>query len=136
MKYCIKHQSPNIKEFVKLRAQVGWGTIDLAMAKLSIEQSLFHVGLYVENKLIGMARVIGDGVMYFYIQDLVVSPQFQQKGLGRVIMQEIEKYLAITAKQGATVALLSAKGKESFYTQYGYFERSGDPFGKAMCKFI
>ncbi|MDO6444431.1 GNAT family N-acetyltransferase [Colwellia sp. 1_MG-2023] len=136
MNYLIKHEPPTVQSFVELRAKVGWGTIDLVMAKQSIEQSLFHVSVYLENKLIGMARVIGDGVMYFYIQDLVVSPQFQQRGIGHTLMQEIEQYLAQTAKKGATIALLSAQGKEEFYSQYGYIKRSGNPLGKAMCKFI
>ncbi|GAA6203446.1 GNAT family N-acetyltransferase [Thalassotalea sp. SU-HH00458] len=136
MQYCIKHEPPSPEEFAALRELVGWGSIDLAMAQQSLEQSLFHVSVYLENKLIGMARVIGDGVMYFYIQDLVVSPQFQQKGVGHAIMQELESYLAKTVKQGATIALLSAQGKEGFYTRYGYIERTGLPLGKAMCKFI
>ena len=83
-----------------------------------------------------MARVVGDGIMYFYIQDLVIEPQFQNKGIGKTLMLEVEKYLTKSAKKGATIALLSAQGKESFYDRFGYVERSGVPLGKAMCKFI
>lgn len=136
MKYCIKHTSPSVQDFDKLRANVGWGHIDLNMAQQSLKNSLFHVTVYIENELIGMARVIGDGVMYFYIQDLVVIKSYQNKGIGKILMTEVEKYLAKSAKKGATIALLAAQGKESFYTRYDYIERSGDPFGKAMCKFF
>lgn len=136
MNYSIKLMAPSAKEFSELRAKVGWGNIDLYMAQQSLDNSLFHVIALHKNNLIGMARVVGDGIMYFYIQDLVIEPQFQNKGIGKTLMLEVEKYLTKSAKKGATIALLSAQGKESFYDRFGYVERSGVPLGKAMCKFI
>ena len=45
-------------------------------------------------------------------------------------------YLSKTAKKGSTIGLLAAKGKEGFYQRFKYIERSGEPLGKGMCKFI
>ncbi|GGI94664.1 N-acetyltransferase [Shewanella hanedai] len=134
--YLVDVIQPTAAEFSSLRVKVGWGATNLEMAQRSLENSLFHVTARIDNKLIGMGRVIGDGVMFFYVQDVVVDPDFQQQGVGGALMQEIEQYLSITAQKGSTVALLSAQGKESFYARYGYSERSGDPLGKGMCKFI
>lgn len=136
MDYSIELKQPTSIEFSELRASVGWGITDVDMAQRSLESSLFHVTARVGPKLIGMGRIIGDGSMFFYVQDLVVNPDFQKLGVGHVLMQEIEKHLSTVAKKGATVALLSAQGKECFYSRYGYIERSGDPLGKGMCKFI
>ncbi|CAM2904094.1 N-acetyltransferase [Vibrio diazotrophicus] len=82
-----------------------------------------------------MARIVGDGVMYFYIQDVVVSPNHRQKGLGSILMQEIERYLEQNAPSNATVGLLAATGKESFYERYGYVIRPTEALGHGMCKF-
>ena len=136
LNFTINSTSPKVYEYNELRFKVGWGDIDLTMAQSSLNNSLFHATARVDSKLIGMGRVIGDGTMFFYIQDLVVDPDYQNKGVGDGLMQKIEQYLTITAKKGSTVALLSAKGKETFYSRYGYFERCGDPLGKGMCKFI
>ena len=136
MNYCIKQEPPSAKDFSELRAKVGWGNIDLHMAHQSLANSLFHVIACHNDNVIGMARVVGDGIMYFYIQDLVIDPQFQNKGIGSALMLDVEKYLSESAKKGATIALLSAQGKEDFYARFGYVERSGVPLGKAMCKFI
>lgn len=136
MNYCLKQEAPSAKKFSELRIKAGWGYIDLEMAQHSLDNSLFHVIACIDNKIIGMARVVGDGIMYFYIQDLVVEPKFQQMGIGKALMKEIETYLSKIAKKGATIALLSAQGKETFYAGFGYIERSGEPLGKAMCKFI
>ncbi len=136
MDYFIDIKQPTAFEFSELRVKVGWDDTNLEMAQRSLDNSLFHVSARIGSKLIGMGRIIGDGVMFFYVQDLVVDPNFQQQGIGNALMQEIEKYLTLVAKKGSTIALLSAQGKEFFYSRYGYCERSGDPLGKGMCKFV
>lgn len=131
----LKLLSPSIDDFVSLRAKVGWQSGSLAMVDTSLKNSLFHVTVYEKDKLIGMGRVIGDSAMYFYIQDVVVDPKYQNLGIGAALMEQIENYLAGAAKQGATVGLLAAKGKEAFYQRYSYIERPNTSLGKGMCKF-
>jgi hypothetical protein len=40
------------------------------------------------------------------------------------------------AKQGASIGLLAAKGKEAFYARYNYIERPNVSLGHGMCKFV
>ena len=135
-KYIVANNPPTVEEYLDLRDTTGWGKIASKMAQVSLENTLFHVTIRENDKLIGMGRVIGDGGMYFYIQDVIVHPDFQGERIGGSIMQAIEEYLLKVTKAGATVGLLSAKGKESFYSRYGYLERPNDSLGKGMCKFI
>ncbi|WP_227993435.1 GNAT family N-acetyltransferase [Shewanella sp. YLB-07] len=74
------------------------------MAQKSLNHSLFHVGICDGNQLVAMGRVVGDGAMSFYVQDVVVHPAYQ----------------------GSTAALLAAKGKEAFYERFGYIQRPSD----------
>ncbi|MFT5755812.1 MAG: ribosomal protein S18 acetylase RimI-like enzyme [Alteromonadaceae bacterium] len=134
--YKISFNSPAAIDFVALRQKVGWGESDLQLTQQSLENSLFHVLIVDDEKLIAMGRVVGDGFMYFYIQDVVVDPEYQNKGLGNEVMQHIEHYLSAKAKKGSTIGLLAAKGKEGFYQRFKYIERSGEPLGKGMCKFV
>jgi len=90
----------------------------------------------LDGKLIGMARVVGDGFMYFYIQDVIIDPDYQGRGIGHAIMTRVEAYLAKACTTGATVGLLAAKGKEPFYRRYGFIERDGVELGKGMCRFV
>ena len=136
MEIYIENSEPQIDEFIKLRADVGWGETPNDLAKAAIKNSLFHVVARKDKKLIGMARVVGDGAMFFYIQDLIVSPDFQNNGIGNLLMQSIESYLSQVALSGSTIGLFSAKGKESFYLRYGYSARTGSPLGLGMCKFV
>lgn len=132
----IGHQSPTVAEFVNLRAKVSWGDTDKELAEYSLKHSLFHCTVRQGNKLVAMGRVIGDGALFFYIQDMVVDPDFQGLGLGKIVMDQLEMYLQKAAKPGATIGLLAAKGKEGFYQQYHYQLRPSETLGMGMCKFV
>lgn len=134
--YLIKLESPSIEAFSLLRNKVGWDDIDVNLAQTSLNNSLFHVTIYNKSQLIGMGRVVGDGAMYFYIQDVIVDPDYQQGGIGSVVMEYIERYLSVSAKKGSTIGLLAAKEKEDFYAKYGYIKRPNDSLGNGMCRFI
>jgi len=135
-KFNIKFEAPLIEEFVKLRLNVGWGEIDKDLVETSLANSLFHIVIRNQTELVAMGRVVGDGAMYFYIQDIIVDPHYQNLGLGSIIMNNIEDYLAQMVKTGATIGLLSAKGKENFYSRYGYITRPNDSLGHGMCRFV
>jgi predicted GNAT family N-acyltransferase len=135
-KYELKLEMPSVAEFSQLRKKIGWGDLAAEMAKHSLIHSLFHVTIRDKAQLIAMGRVVGDGSMYFYIQDVIVDPDYQNQGLGHVVMSQIESYLLKAAKKGATIGLLAAQGKEEFYTRYGYILRPDQSLGHGMCKFI
>lgn len=134
--YSVVREAPTAAEFCLLRSLVGWGQADIDVAQSSLDNSLFHVVVRDGAKLLGMARVVGDGFMYFYVQDVIVDPACQKLGIGDVLMQEIESYLSATAAKGATIGLLAAKGKEPFYSRFGYLTRPSDSLGNGMCKFV
>jgi ribosomal protein S18 acetylase RimI-like enzyme len=135
-KYPLKLASPTVADFLILRNKVGWGDLDTSLAEKSLEKSLFHITIYDGQQLIGMGRVVGDGAMYFYIQDVVVDPDYQKQGIGTVLMDTIEGYLRYTAEEGSTIGLLASQGKESFYARYGYVQRPNNTLGHGMCKFV
>jgi GNAT superfamily N-acetyltransferase len=127
---------PKVSEFCALRQRVGWGNTCSEMARQSLQNSLYSVCIYIDKKLCATGRVVGDGAMYFYIQDVIVDPEYQGQGLGHEIMLQIEQYLLTAAKKGATIGLMAALGKAGFYLRYGYIERPSEALGSGMCRFI
>ncbi|WP_164078362.1 GNAT family N-acetyltransferase [Alteromonas facilis] len=136
MSFIIKEVAPTCVEFAALRKLVGWDNPEDIVLQASIDASLFWITIYSGAQLVATGRVIGDGAMYFYIQDVIVHPSYQQRGLGQQIMSAIERYLDATCQQAATVGLLSAQGKEEFYRRFGFIERDGKTLGLGMCKFL
>lgn len=127
---------PDADSFMRLREAVGWENCSKPITLESIDASLFWASMYEGEYLVATGRVIGDGAMYFYIQDVIVAPSHQGQGLGNQIMQHIENYLIKNTTKHATVGLLAAKGKEGFYQKYGYLLRDGQNLGHALCKFV
>ncbi|CAM4159920.1 GNAT family N-acetyltransferase [Pseudoalteromonas byunsanensis] len=136
MELSFTNQAPNVDEFMLLRAKIGWKNPESTMVKKSLDNSIFHVCVYVESQLVGYGRIVGDGAMYFYLQDIIIDPDYQSHGIGKAVMQKIELFLADNAVSGATIALLAAYGKEEFYAKFGYSSRTGRPLGLGMCKFV
>jgi GNAT superfamily N-acetyltransferase len=81
----------DIKHLEKLYSDVEWFayTKDLDLLKQAIEQSLEVVTAWDGDELVGLIRLIGDGLTIIYIQDILVLKAYQNKGIGTQLMQEV-----------------------------------------------
>ncbi|WP_289108108.1 GNAT family N-acetyltransferase [uncultured Dubosiella sp.] len=79
------------QEIVSLYERVGWRayTKEPERLKQAFSRSLKIYGAYQEKKLAGLIRVVGDGVSVVFIQDLLVDPAAQGKGIGSALLQTI-----------------------------------------------
>lgn len=134
-KFRLVERAPTLEEYQKLRKGVGWWDVDNKAIEIGLHNSLFSVCVIFENEVVGCGRVIGDSGIYFYIQDVIVLPDFQGKGVGKRIMDAIMNYLKAHAQPGAFVGLMAAKGVSKFYERYGFTERSNDSPGM-FCRCI
>ncbi|MCD4817078.1 MAG: GNAT family N-acetyltransferase [Candidatus Cloacimonetes bacterium] len=121
--YRIELKNPTPIEYDNIRNTTGWDKLDLATIEKGLKKSLFSVCLYDINKLIGFGRIVGDGSMYFYIQDIIVIPEYQRKGFGRIIMNEVIQYLDDNANHNSFIGLMVAEGVEKFYHKFGFKTR-------------
>jgi ribosomal protein S18 acetylase RimI-like enzyme len=127
--YQVVERTPTIEEYFALRKGVGWMLFEEEMTAKGLANALFSVCILHQGKVIGCGRVVGDGGLYFYVQDIIVSPDFQGKGLGKRLMQAIMAYLEINARPGAFIGLMAAKGTNDFYDQFGFAVRPLDQPG-------
>ena len=121
---------------MELRKSVRWAVFPEEAARKSLGATPFCVCAFDGDELIGMGRVLGDGVISFYIGNVMVRPDRQGEGIGRKIMERISAYLDENAAPGAIASLLSIKGKEDFYTQFGFEKRPDEKNGSGMSKRI
>ena len=125
----IEYRSPTVTEYMSLRNLVGWWETDENATGMALENSLFSVVAIEQDTVVGFGRIIGDEGLYFYIQDLIIHPEFQAKGLGKLLMKELMSYIAANAKTGAFIGLMAAKGLEKYYEQFGFKARDKDAPG-------
>lgn len=128
----VVEENPSAKDYSELREQLTWPAFSEAVYSKALQGSLYSVCLYKENSIIGMGRVVGDGAIYFYVQDVIVLPEFQHNGYGRLIMGCILKYLEPFIKNHAYISLMARKNTELFYKSLGFEERPTAEKGPGM----
>ena len=76
-----------------LYASVGWTnyTDKPEMLRKAYENSLLTLGAYDGDKLIGVIRTVGDGFSVVVVQDILVFPEYQRKGIGTQLLREVMK---------------------------------------------
>jgi ribosomal protein S18 acetylase RimI-like enzyme len=131
----IVEKYPTPEEYNWLRVLVGWGPYQLEVIEKALPNSLYGVCAYLGEQLVGMARIIGDGGMVYYIQDVIVIPDCQRQGIGTRMMDHIMAYIRLHASHNTIIGLMSAVGKEAFYKKYGFAVRPTPKFGAGMTMF-
>ena len=56
----------------------------------------------------------------YYIQDVIVKPDYQRQGVGTQLMNKVMEYIHTHANNNSVIGLMAAKDKEPFYTRYGF----------------
>lgn len=129
----------SVDEYLTLRSKVNWKQLSTNQAELAIKNSLFFVKAIDENgNVIGMGRIVGDGAVISYIQDLVVIPEAQSDGVGSVIIKRLIEYVESIREKGTTMmlCLMCAKGREPFYLKHGFIARPTDALGPGMIQYL
>ena len=135
MEIRVLERLPTPEEYEQFRQAVGWRLHDLEAARRGLLGTLFAVCAYADGVLAGMARVIGDGALVYYIQDVIVLPAFQREGVGSRLMEKVMAYIETHASRNSVVGLMSAKGVEPFYLKYGFAARPNESLGAGMTIF-
>ena len=81
----------DLDTILDLYSSVGWTnyTDDPEMLKKAFENSLLTLGAYDGDKLVGVIRTVGDGYSIVFIQDILVFPEYQRRGIGTRLIREI-----------------------------------------------
>ncbi len=101
---------------------------------MALKSSLLTVAAVCDGKTVGMGRLCGDGALWYFLKDVVVLPEYQDKGVGKDIVRRLMDCAQQRTPQGwrTSVELMSAQGKEPFYRKLGFEARTGEPYGAGM----
>lgn len=122
---CKGEKGPSIAFRIRLNdenAEAGFVEIPVDHARKALQNGLVNVSAIYNGELVGMGRLVGDGAMYWYLQEIIILPRFQRKGIGTMIVNHLVDYAKANSATGkfTTVGGVSAKGKEPFYEKMGF----------------
>nr|YP_009395491.1 hypothetical protein [Vertebrata isogona]ARW64562.1 hypothetical protein [Vertebrata isogona] len=112
----------NLEELEKLCDAVGWVRRPLKKVKFALENSFLIISIFyyegTNKRLIGFARVTSDGSFNATIWDVVIHPNFQGNGLGKLLINEVIKELR--KHDISTITLFADPEVIKFYKHIGF----------------
>lgn len=81
----------------------------------SFEQSSLVLSLWEADRLVGLARVLTDGVQMSYLCDLAVEPDLQGAGVGKRLVDEV-----LERCKGTELVLRDSNLSSGFYDRLGF----------------
>ena len=79
-----EYRAYNEADILRLYESVGWTayTDHPEVLRKGFENSMLILTAYEGDQLLGIIRAVGDGYTVVFIQDILVFPEYQRKGIG------------------------------------------------------
>lgn len=122
MELTVKHNKLSAEEFIALWESVWGDAPSFEQTELAMKHTLFRVSVYAGEEIVAMARMIGDMGLNYYIKDVVVRPDYQGKGIGKMLIDELMCYVNQNGIKGTDifVELCVMPDKIPFYERFGF----------------
>jgi len=110
-------------EYRSLLAAIKWRPLEQEDVEVAaaLDASWNVTARTSDGLLIGLARVLDDGVLYASVWDVIVRPEHQRGGIGRALFAAV---LEQTAGR-RLVSLVSTAAGEALYRSVGFSETDG-----------
>lgn len=107
----------SVKQIADLRQSVGWNRMESCYENPKLT-SYYHIACFDNGRLVGYIDTVSNGVTDAYIQDLMVHPDYQGKGIGSALMNKTIEYLRTNK-----IYMISVVFEEKllpFYKRFGF----------------
>lgn len=112
------NEKVSVKALADLRESVGWNRMEKEY-KNPLMTSYYNIAVYENDKLIGYIDSVSNGVSDAYIQDLMVCPDYQGKGIGTDLMDKMIEYLK--KKRIYMISVVYEECLKPFYERFGFY---------------
>lgn len=96
---------------------------DLNRMKIMLDNANLLVTAWDGDKLVGLARAMSDFSYCCYLSDLAVDKEYQNKGIGHELVDEVQKQVG----DECNLVLLAAPESIDYYPKIG-FDKCGHAF--------
>ena len=126
----IRSEIPATDQFWDLFQTTGWNEkYGLSSDELmqALHSSWYVLSAYEAEKLVGLGRLVSDGVLHATVYELIVLPEYQGQGIGGQILEKLVKKCKDSGIRD--IQLFCAAGKREFYEKRGFVARPDDAPG-------
>ncbi|MHC1746822.1 MAG: GNAT family N-acetyltransferase [Cellulosilyticaceae bacterium] len=116
----LTYEKPTAEDYISLRLRSSMGNKNLERSRTAIENSLFTISIYDEDKLIGFGRIVGDGGITYVVSDIMVDENYRRKGFADQIMNELNAYLEQNTFEDSYICLIANHPADLLYYKYQF----------------
>lgn len=119
-----EYRTYNEEEILRLYESVGWTayTDHPKVLRKGFENSMLTLAAYESEQFLGLIRVVGDESTIVFVQDILVFPEHQRKGIGSALLKAIlDRYSHVRQIELATD---NTPKTIAFYQSMGFQEMS------------
>jgi GNAT superfamily N-acetyltransferase/uncharacterized glyoxalase superfamily protein PhnB len=119
----ILFKKPTVEQYRSLFQAVAWTTAatdEMLQAQLDLLQAAAVARLKGTENVVGCALLFGDGYSFYYVKDVMVHPDWQNKHVGTTLMQALSRWLDENAMNKALVCLFTGENLAPFYQQFNF----------------
>ena len=109
------------KDFIDIRESVKWNKLNDEQIKKAINNSMINVSVYDDDKCVGVGRIVGDNILKGMFTDIMVRPEYQGKGVGRIVLTSLIDKLRDSINEGESFQLEASPtaNNRDFYIKCG-----------------
>ena len=109
----------NFEELLTIYESLGWNSLKLTVNDLEqmCKQSWYAIYAFDEHQLVGMGRVISDGVITAIICGVCVLPNYQSIGIGKELLNRLIEHCE---QKEVIPQLMCIESLESYYKELGF----------------
>ena len=120
MSFSIKKEI-KASDFIRIRHDLNWNEIPEALIEQAINGSMINISVFDNEKCIGVGRIVGDGALKGMLTDIMVLKEYQNKGVGKLIVTSLIKELNNMVHDGCCFQLEASPtaNNREFYIKCG-----------------
>lgn len=119
MIHYIENSPTSAKNIADLREAVGWNRMESVYKNPSMT-SYFHIAAFDGEILVSYIDSVSNGVTDAYIQDLMVHPDYQGKGIGTELMNRM--IAELKRRKIYMISVVYEEKLKPFYSRFGFFD--------------
>lgn len=120
MNFIIKDKIEPI-DFINIRNNLKWNPIPYDLVKRALDGSMINISVFDKDKCVGVGRIVGDKVLKGMLTDIMVMTEYQNKGVGKMIVTSLITELKNQINKGELFQLEASPtaNNREFYIKCG-----------------
>ena len=111
----INNIEPN--DLLLMRRSVKWKELSIKQIEIALKNTMCMVSIIKDDKCVACGRVVGDKSMKGVLSDIIVHPDYQKHGYGKIVVTNLLEQISNYLDEGEQFQLEAtpANGNREFY---------------------